>query len=48
LDARIFKRVEGILRFEKARVEACGNAWCSWMQEKGARWLMLKLTSTSI
>jgi len=34
LDARIFKRVEGISRVEKARVEACGATWCSWKQGK--------------
>jgi hypothetical protein len=32
LDARIFKRAEGIPRFEEVRVKACVTTKSSWMQ----------------
>jgi len=37
LDARNFKRAEGILRFEEVMVKTCGATWCSWMQGKEKR-----------
>jgi len=35
---------------EEGLVHTCGATWCSWMQgkRKGARWLMVKLTSSPI